>query len=67
MSNFIQKAVPPSHKGLFAEKAKRAGMSTSEYAHKEAHAGGTLGHEAQFALRMEELRPKHPMKKRYGK
>ena len=38
------------HPGLFAEKAKRAGMTTREYAEKEKNAGGTLGKEANFAL-----------------
>lgn len=37
------------HPGLFAEKAKRAGETTREYAKQEAHAPGKLGKEARFA------------------
>lgn len=36
-------------KGLFARKAKRAGMSTAAYARKEQGAPGKLGKEARFA------------------
>jgi len=31
---WIQKAVPPSRRGIFARKAKAAGMSTAAYARK---------------------------------
>jgi len=65
--NWIQNAVPKSHKGLFAAKAKRAGKSTAEYAREESHAGGKLGAEARFAENVAKVRPKSPMKKRYGK
>lgn len=47
--HFIQKAIKPSHRGLFREKAERAGESTAEYAQQEEHAPGTLGHEARLA------------------
>lgn len=46
---WIQKGAS-KHPGLFAEKARRAGESTREYAEQEKHAGGTLGKEANFAL-----------------
>lgn len=36
-------------KGKFSAKAARAGMSTSEYAKKEARAPGKLGKEARMA------------------
>jgi hypothetical protein len=44
------------HKGKFSAKAKRAGMSTSAYARKEAHAGGTLGKEANLAETLARVR-----------
>lgn len=54
--SWMQKAVIPSHKGLFTAKAKRAGMSVSEYAAKKADAPGTLGKEARLAQTFEKLR-----------
>jgi hypothetical protein len=56
--NWMQKAVIPSHKGLFGAKAKKAGMSTREYAAKKASASGTLGREARLAQTFEKLRGK---------
>ena len=47
--NWIKKGAS-KHPGLFAEKAKRAGKTTREYAEEEKHAGGKLGKEANFAL-----------------
>lgn len=41
--------IKPSHKGLFTKKAHAQGMSVQEAANKDAHAGGTLGKEANFA------------------
>lgn len=41
--------INPAHKGLFTKKAHAAGKSVGEYAKEEAHAGGTLGKEANFA------------------
>lgn len=41
--------IKKSHKGLFTKKAKAAGKSVAEYAREEAHAGGALGKEANFA------------------
>jgi hypothetical protein len=41
--------IKPSHRGLFTKKAHAAGYGTQEYAQKEAHAGGVLGKEANFA------------------
>lgn len=55
---FMKAAVKPSRKGVFAAKAKRAGMSTAAYAKKEAHAGGTLGKEATLARTFAKFRPK---------
>ena len=46
---WIQKAVPAARKGVFKEKAERAGMSTREYAAKEEGASGALGKEARLA------------------
>jgi hypothetical protein len=37
------------NKGKFSRKAKRAGMSTAEYARKESGAPGKLGKEARLA------------------
>lgn len=48
-SNWIKKGAS-KHPGLFAEKAKRAGETTREYAEEKKHAGGKLGKEANFAL-----------------
>jgi hypothetical protein len=53
---FIQKAVPKSRKGVFAAKAKKAGMSTRAYAQKKAHAPGKLGKEARLAKVLMNLR-----------
>lgn len=52
---WIQKAVPKSHEGLFTKKAHAAGKGVQEYAREKAGAGGTLGHEAQFALNMSHM------------
>ena len=52
----MKSAVIPSHKGLFSAKAKKAGMSTKQYAAKKASAGGTLGKEARLAQTFEKLR-----------
>ncbi len=49
MADWIKKGAS-KHPGRFAEKAKRAGMTTREYAAKEKGAGGTLGKEANFAI-----------------
>lgn len=46
---WIKKAVKPSRRGVFKEKAERAGMSTSAYAEKEKDAPGKLGKEARLA------------------
>lgn len=46
--NFIAKATANSH-GQFAAKAKKAGMSTKEYARKNLHAPGLLGKQARLA------------------
>lgn len=65
MTDWIKSAVPKSRRGLFGAKAKAAGESTSEYAHEKAHAAGSLGEEARFALNVAKVRP--AFKKRYGK
>ena len=41
--------INPAHRGLFTKKADAAGKSVQEYANEEAHAGGNLGEEANFA------------------
>ncbi len=46
--HWIAKATS-KNKGKFAAKAKAAGMTTRQYANKEAGAGGTLGKEAALA------------------
>ena len=47
--NWIKKAVPKERRGVFKEKAKEAGMSTSVYAKKKEDAPGALGKEARLA------------------
>ncbi len=47
--NWVKKAIPDSHKGIFSAKAKRAGETTSEFAKDKADAPGTLGKEARLA------------------
>ena len=47
--NWIKAAVPKERRGVFKEKAKEAGMSTSAYAKKEEGASGSLGKEARLA------------------
>jgi hypothetical protein len=67
MANWIKKG--DEHPGKFAEKAKKAGMSTREYAQKEAHAPGKLGEEARFAKNAMAQQPKRrgfPYKNRKG-
>lgn len=56
--HWMQSAVPPKNKGKFTAKAKAAGKTVPQYAREKAHAGGTLGHEAQFALRAEKIAAK---------
>lgn len=41
--------INPAHRGLFTKKAKAAGEGVQQFAQQEAHAGGTLGKEANFA------------------
>lgn len=57
MADWMKGAVKPSRKGVFKEKAERAGMSTSAYAAKEAHAPGKLGKEARLAQTFAKNRP----------
>lgn len=47
---WIKGAINPAHKGEFAAKAKKAGMSTAAYARKMQHAGGDTGAQARLAL-----------------
>lgn len=54
--NWIQKAI--KHKGSFSAAARRAGMSTSAFARKKKHTGGTLGRRANLALTLGKLRKK---------
>lgn len=46
---WVQKAVPESRKGIFKEKAERAGKTTREFASEHAGDKGTLGKEARLA------------------
>ncbi len=55
---WMASAVPKANKGKFTAKAARAGKSVHEFAEKEKHAGGTLGHEANFALNAEHVAAK---------
>ncbi len=61
MADWIKKGAS-KHPGRFAEKAKRAGMTTREYAAKEKGAGGTLGKEANFAINAMGAAKKHRSK-----
>lgn len=68
MANWIKKGAS-AHPGLFAEKAKRAGMSTKAFAEKEKHATGKLGKEARFAENAMAQQPKRrglPYKSKKG-
>lgn len=58
MKNWMKNAVPKSRKGVFSEKAARAGKTTAEYATEKEHAKGTLGKEARLAKVFEKERPK---------
>lgn len=61
--------INPAHKGLFTKKAHAQGMSVGEAAEKDAHAGGTLGKEANFARmarRHWKPLPKNKKKKSHG-
>jgi hypothetical protein len=51
-------AVKPSRKGVFAAKAKAAGMSTAAYAAKKKNAPGKLGKEARLAQTFSKARRK---------
>jgi hypothetical protein len=44
--------------GVFSSAAHRAGMSTSAYAHKKAHAPGKTGKRARLALAFASARHK---------
>ena len=46
---WISKAIPKSHEGRFAAKAKAAGETTREYAAEKASAPGKLGKQARLA------------------
>lgn len=52
--NWIAGAVAHHH-GAFRAAAKRAGMTTKEYADKHRHASGVLGHRARLALTLMNL------------
>lgn len=47
--HWIAKAIPKKNKGLFKEKAKKAGKTTMEYAEEKKNAPGKLGKEARMA------------------
>ena len=56
MGNWIKGAI--SHPGAFSASAKKAGMSTSSYAHEKMHASGTLGKRARLAITLGKMRKK---------
>jgi len=56
--HWIADAVKPSRTGVFAAKAKRAGVSTAAFAKKNAGASGTLGQEARLAETFAKFRKK---------
>jgi hypothetical protein len=58
MANWMKGAVKPSRKGVFAAKAKAAGMSTAAYAAKKKNAPGKLGKEARLAQTFAKARRK---------
>lgn len=51
---WISKAI--KHPGSFSASAKRAGKSTSEFAHEKEHAGGKIGRRARLALTLMAMR-----------
>lgn len=59
---WIKGAIKPENKGLFKEKAERAGKTTREFAAEHADDSGTLGKEARLARTLMGMRHK-----RYGK
>ena len=69
--HWMKAAFANSH-GQFSAKAEHAGMSTREYARKEAHAPGRLGRQARLALvgMKEDIpgkpKPRSRMERRYG-
>lgn len=54
---WMKSAVPEDRKGVFKEKAEKAGMSTSAFASKHAGDKGTLGKEARLAQTFAKMRP----------
>lgn len=48
--HWLGNAVPPSHRGLETNAAKRAGMSLHQYAEDHKNDPGTAGKRARFAL-----------------
>lgn len=54
--NWIAGAI--KHPGAFGAKAKKAGMSTGQYAIKKKNAGGTVGKQANLAITLGKLRKK---------
>ncbi len=52
---WIGRATKNAH-GQFAAKAKRAGMTTRQYAAKEQHAPGKLGRQARLAMTLMKMR-----------
>ena len=66
--NWIAKAVEHG-KGVFKEKAEKAGESTSEFAKEKEHAPGKLGKEARLAETLKGMKKKGSVmrSKMYGK
>ena len=46
---WISKAIKPSHKGEFREKAEHAGKSTRQFAKEHEHDSGKTGAQARLA------------------
>jgi hypothetical protein len=62
---WIQKAIPASHKGRFAAKAKAAGETTKAFAQEHKDSGGTLGKEATLALTLMGMHKKRTLADTY--
>ncbi len=60
--DWAKEAVPENRKGVFREKAEKAGKSTSEFAKEHRDSPGKLGKEARLAETFSKMR-KHGKKK----
>jgi len=62
--HFIQAALNPKHKGDLSGAAKKAGMSTIEFARAHQHDKGLQGNQARFFLNV--LNRVRPPSKKHG-